>query len=174
MEIIKEKQTPKRSLKRSLIVFIGNVLGIYLISFLGLGVTVTDFDNIILLVLVISLINSLLWPILTRIAMPFLVLTFGFGTLILNGLLLQLFAPDFGIEIKGAAIILAPLAMAAVTTVLSSLITIDDDSSYYRSVLRDAEKKRKNEIKDYPGVIIVEIDGLAHRISTNAFLLRKH
>ena len=63
MEIIKEKQTPKRSLKRSLIVFIGNVLGIYLISFLGLGVTVTDFDNIILLVLVISLINSLLWPI---------------------------------------------------------------------------------------------------------------
>lgn len=168
MEIIKEKQTPKRSLKRSLIVFIGNVLGIYLISFLGLGVTVTDFDNIILLVLVISLINSLLWPILTRIAMPFLVLTFGFGTLILNGLLLQLFAPDFGIEIKGAAIILAPLAMAAITTVLSSLITIDDDSSYYRSVLRDAEKKRKNEIKDYPGVIIVEIDGLAHKVLCEA------
>ncbi|WP_410319392.1 phage holin family protein [Methanobrevibacter sp.] len=168
MEIIKEKQTPKRSLKRSLIVFIGNVLGIYLISFLGLGVTATDFDNIVLLVLVISLINSLLWPILTRIAMPFLVLTFGFGTLILNGLLLQLFAPDFGIEIKGAAIILAPLAMAAVTTVLSSIITIDDDSSYYRSVLRDAEKKRKNEIKDYPGVIIVEIDGLAHEVLCEA------
>ena len=168
MEIIKEKQTPKRSLKRSLIVFIGNVLGIYLISFLGLGVTVTDFDNIILLVLVISLINSLLWPILTRIAMPFLVLTFGFGTLILNGFLLQLFAPDFGIEINGAAIILAPLAMAAVTTVLSSIITIDDDSSYYRSVLRDAEKKRKNEIKDYPGVIIVEIDGLAHEVLCEA------
>ena len=168
MEIIKEKQTPKRSLKRSLIVFIGNVLGIYLISFLGLGVTVTDFDNIILLVLVISLINSLLWPILTRIAMPFLVLTFGFGTLILNGLLLQLFAPDFGIEINGPAIILAPLAMAAVTTVLSSIITIDDDSSYYRSVLRDAEKKRKNEIKDYPGVIIIEIDGLAYQVLCEA------
>ncbi|MBQ3244704.1 MAG: phage holin family protein, partial [Bacteroidaceae bacterium] len=96
-----------------------------------------------------SLINALLWPILTRIAMPFLVLTFGIGTLILNGLLLQFFAPLFNIEIKGAAMILAPLAMAAVTTILSSLITIEDDSSYYRSVLRDAEKKRKTEIKDY-------------------------
>ena len=157
MEIIEEKQTPKRSFKRSLIVFIGNILGIYLISFLGLGVEVGHFDDIIFLVLFISLINALLWPILTRIAMPFLVFTFGIGTLILNGLLLQFFAPLFDIEIKGAAMILAPLAMAAVTTLLSSLITIEDDSSYYRSVLRDAEKKRKTEIKDYPGLIIVEM-----------------
>ena len=168
MEIIKEKQSPKRSLKRSLIVFIGNILGIYLISFLGLGVEVSQFDDIILLVLFISLINSLFWPLLTRITMPFLVLTFGVGALILNGLLLQIFAPMFGIEIKGAAIILAPLAMAAVTTILSSLITINDDSSYYRSVLRDAEKKRKTEIKDYPGVIIVEIDGLAYEVLREA------
>ena len=168
MEIINQKQTPKRSLKRSLIVFIGNIIGIYLISFLGLGVEVTEFDNIILLVIFISLINSLLWPILTRIAMPFLVLTFGVGTLILNGLLLQIFAPLFDIEIKGAAIILAPLAMAAVSTIMSALITIEDDSSYYRSVLRDAEKKRKTEIKDYPGVIIVEIDGLAYEVLCEA------
>ncbi len=168
MEIINQKQTPKRSLKRSLIVFIGNVLGIYLISFLGFGVEVTEFDNIIFLVIFISLINSLLWPILTRIAMPFLVLTFGVGTLILNGLLLQIFAPLFDIEIKGAAIILAPLAMAAVSTIMSALITIEDDSSYYRAVLRDAEKKRKTEIKDYPGVIIVEIDGLSYEVLCEA------
>ena len=126
MEIYKEKQTPKRSLKRSLIVFIGNVLGIYLISVLGLGAEVSQFDDIIFLVLFISLINA------------------------------------------GAAMILAPLAMAAVTTILSSLITINDDSSYYRSVLRDAEKKRKSNIKDYPGVIIVEIDGLAYEVLCEA------
>ena len=168
MEVTNEKLTPKRNFKRSLIVFIGNVLGIYLICFLGLGVEADYLDDIILLVLFISLINAILWPILTRIAMPFLVLTFGFGTLILNGLLLQFFAPLFDIEINGAAVIFAPLAMAAVTTILSSLITIDDDSSYYRSVLRDAEKKRKTEIKDYPGVIIVEIDGLAHEVLCEA------
>ena len=168
MEIINEKQTPKRSLKRSLIVFIGNVLGIYLISLVESGVTFTNFNNIIFFVLFISLINALLWPILTRIAMPFLVLTFGVGALILNGLLLELFAPLFDIKIQGAATILVPLAMAAVTTLLSSLITIEDDSSYYRSVLRDAEKKRKNETKDYPGVIIVEIDGLAYEVLCEA------
>ena len=42
MEIINEKQTPKRSFKRSLIVFIGNIIGIYLISFLGLGVKISS------------------------------------------------------------------------------------------------------------------------------------
>ena len=168
MEIINEKQTPKRSLKRSLIVFIGNIIGIYLISFLGLGVEVSRFVDIIGLVIFLGLVNAILWPILTRIAMPFLVLTFGVGTLILNGLLLQLLAPMFGIAIKGPAMILAPLGMAAVTTILSSLITINDDSSYYRSVLNDAEKKRKGNIKDYPGVIIVEIDGLAHEVLCEA------
>ena len=168
MEIINQKQTPKRNLKRSLIVFIGNILGIYLISYLGLGVEVSEFGGVTLLVIFISLINAILWPILTRIAMPFLVLTFGVGTLILNGLLLQIFGPLFGIEIKGAAMILVPLAMAAVTTILSSLITIEDDSSYYRAVLRDAEKKRKTEIKDYPGVIIIEIDGLAYEVLCEA------
>ena len=149
MEIIKQKQTPKRSFKRSLIVFIGNIIGIYLISFLGLGVKISSFDDIFLLVLFIGLVNAILWPVLTRIAMPFL-------------------APLFSIEIHGLATILAPLGMAAVTTLLSSLITIDDDSSYYRSVFNDAKKNRKDEVKDYPGVIIVEIDGLAYEVLREA------
>ena len=168
MEIIKGKEIPKKSLKRSLIVFIGNMIGIYLISILGLGVEISQTGDIFLLVLFLGIVNAILWPILTRIAMPFLVLTFGIGSLILNGLLLQLLAPSFGIEIKGAAMILAPLGMAAVTTVLSSLITINDDSSYYRSVLNDAKKNAKNEVKDYPGVIIVEIDGLAYNVLCEA------
>ena len=168
MEIINQKPTPRRSFRRSLIVFIGNILGIYLIGFLGLGIKLSSFDDILLLVLFIGLLNAILWPILTRIAMPFLVLTFGFGALILNGFLLEEFAPLFGIEIQGPAIILAPLGMAAVTTILSSLITIDDDSSYYRSVFNDAKKKRKAEVKDYPGVIIVEIDGLAYEVLREA------
>ena len=169
MERIQDFEKPPRvTFKRSLIIFIGNVIGIYLISFFGLGVTVSSFDDVALFVIFISIINSLLWPLLTRILMPFLVLTFGIGTLILNGLLLQLFGPIFGINVQGPAMILVPLAMAFVTTILSTLLTIEDDSSYYRSVFRDAEKKRKKEIKDYPGLIIVEIDGLAYDVLIEA------
>ena len=169
MEHVKKFETPPRiTLKRSILIFIGNVLGIYIISFFGLGVTVGEFDDIALLVIFISIVNAVLWPLLTKIFMPFLVLTFGVGSLILNGLLLGLFAPLFDIEIKGMAIILAPLAMAIVTTIMSSVLTIEEDSSYYRSVYRDAKRKRKGEVKNYPGLIIVEIDGLSYDVLKEA------
>ena len=169
MKYVKEFETPPRvTLKRSIIIFIGNVLGIYLISFFGLGVNISDFDNIALLVIFISIINAVLWPLLTKIFLPFLVLTFGFGSLIMNGMLLEFFGPMFDIKITGWAIILAPLAIAIVTTLLSSLLTIEDDSSYYRSVFRDAKRKRKEEVKNYPGLIIVEIDGLAYDVLKEA------
>ena len=162
------EKPPRTTLKRSLIILVGNVLGIYLISFFGLGVTIESFDDIFLLVIFISIVNSILWPLLTRIFMPFLVITFGLGTLVLNGLLLEIFGPLFGITVDGLAIILAPLSMALVTTILSALLTIEDDGSYYRAVLRDAEKKRKDIVKDYPGLIVVEIDGLAYDILSEA------
>ncbi|WP_405298114.1 phage holin family protein [Methanobrevibacter sp.] len=169
MKYVKDFETPPRvTLKRSIIIFIGNVLGMYLISFFGLGVNISDFDNIALLVIFISIINAVLWPLLTKIFLPFLVLTFGFGSLIMNGMLLEFFGPMFDIKITGWAIILAPLAMAIVTTLLSSLLTIEDDSSYYRSVFRDAKRKRKEEVKNYPGLIIVEIDGLAYDVLKEA------
>ena len=169
MEKIKEIEKPPRiSLKRSLIIFIGNVIAIYLVSYFGLGVKLSDFDDIMLFVLFISIVNAVLWPILTKILLPFLTLTFGVGALILNGVLMEVFAPLFGMSINGWAIVLLPIAMAFTTTLLSALLTIEDTSSYYRSVLRDAEKKRKLNIKHYPGLIIVEIDGLAYDVLNEA------
>ena len=50
---------PPRSLKRTLLVFIGNVIGLYIVSFFGLGVHVEYFDDIFLLVIFIGIINSL-------------------------------------------------------------------------------------------------------------------
>ena len=146
-KITKMENPPRETLKRILIVFIGNVIGIYLISFIGLGVTIDRFDDIILFVLFLGFVNAVLWPILTKILMPFLVLTFGIGTLLLNGLLLHIFGPFFGITVNGIAVILAPLAMALVTTILSALLTIEDDGTYYRFVLRDAKQKRKDNIR---------------------------
>ena len=162
------KIPPRLTIKRCLVILIGNILGVYLVSYLGLGVTVNEFDDIFFFVIFFSIINAVLWPILSRIFMPFLVLTFGFGTLILNGLLIQLVGPLFDIKVEGAAMILLPLAMTLVTTVLSATLTFEDDGPFYRSVFRDAKKKRKEVVKDYPGLIIVEIDGLAYDVLREA------
>jgi len=61
------EKPPRISFKRSVIIFISNILGIYLVSFIGLGVELSYFDDILLFVIFISIINALLWPILTKI-----------------------------------------------------------------------------------------------------------
>ena len=161
------RKTPKLTLKRFLIVFVANILGLYLIGF-GLNFTQNNFTNAVAFTIFLSIINAILWPILTRILMPFLVFTFGVGSLILNGVIFKFFGPLFGIYIEGWGIILAPLTIALITTILSTILTIEDDGSYYRSVLRLAQRRRNNDIKDYPGLIIVEIDGLSYDVLCEA------
>ena len=167
-KISKEKIPWKKSAYRTIVVFIGNAIGLYLANFLGVGFSIKSFGAALVLALILGIINTIFWPLLTRILMPFLVLTFGVGSLVLNGLILVLLQGTVDYQIGGWGLILVPLIMALITTVLSFILTADDESTYYRAVLRDAEKHRKGEVKDYPGVIIVEIDGLAKNVLCEA------
>lgn len=55
-----------------------------------------------------------------------------------------------------------------ITIVLSTILSLEDDGAYYQAVLREAQRKRKGHIKDYLGLIIVEIDGLAYDVLCEA------
>ena len=167
-KISTEKISWKKSVYRTIVVFIGNAIGLYLANFLGVGFSINSFGAALILALILGIVNTLFWPLLTRILLPFLVLTFGVGSLVLNGLILMLLQGTVDYQISGWGLILVPLIMAVITTVLSFVLTADDESSYYRAVLRDAEKHRKGDVKDYPGVIIVEIDGLAKNVLCEA------
>ena len=163
-----EKISWKKSVYRTIVVFIGNAIGLYIANFLGVGFSIKSFGAALVLALILGIVNTLFWPLLTKILMPFLVLTFGVGSLVLNGVILMLLQGTVDFQIGGWGLILVPLIMAVITTVLSFVLTADDESSYYRAVLRDAEKHRKMDVKDYPGVIIVEIDGLAKNVLCEA------
>ena len=161
------KKTPGLSLKRYLVLFIANLIGLYLISF-GLDFTVTNLYRVVLFIFFISIFNALLWPLITRVYMPLLVWTFGIGVLILNGGIFAFFGPYFGLNISGLGIILAPLTISLITIILSTILGLEDDGAYYQAVLREAQLKRKGDIKNYPGVIIVEIDGLSYDVLCEA------
>ena len=167
-KISTEKISWKKSAYRTIVVFIGNAIGLYLANFLGVGFSIKSFGAALVLALILGIINTIFWPLLTRILMPFLVLTFGVGSLVLNGVILVLLQGTVDYQIGGWGLILVPLIMALITTILSFILTADDESTYYRAVFRDAEKHRKGDIKEYPGVIIVEIDGLAKNVLCDA------
>jgi hypothetical protein len=61
------------------------------------------------------------------------------------------------------------LGTSAINIVLSSLLTIDDDNSWYRnSVKRRMKRIAKPEPTDVPGLFFLEIDGLARPILEKA------
>ncbi len=159
--------------ERTLVLWLGGVLGFMLIDYLGVGLKVNSWETAVIVVALLGILNALFWPLLSRIFLPFMVFTVGVGSLLLNGFMIWIisnFVP--GITIGGPALILTPLGITLITTILSSILTLDDDASYYRTVLR--KRIRESEGKEYkkkPGIIFLEIDGLSEKILEEAIEL---
>ena len=158
---------------RTIILWIGSSLGFLLVAHLQVGLVIDTWYTAFVIAAVVGILNALLWPFLSRILLPFMVYTVGVGALLINGFLIWI-ASDFlpGISIEGAALILTPLGVAAISTLLIAIVTIDDSAAWYREI-KDVWKKYdknvdKKSIKQSPGIIFMEIDGLAKNILLEA------
>ena len=61
------------------------------------------------------------------------------------------------------------IVMAAVSAGVFALLAIDEDDYWYRQVVRRQLRRRKQTIRsDVPGILFLEIDGLAHEVLHNA------
>ena len=119
----------------------------------------------------IGLLNALVWPALSRLALPLTVLTLGFAGLVLNGLLVT-FAIDLlpNAEIGGVLQgVVVTIVMTAVTSGVFSLLAIDEDDAWYRNVVSRQLRRRQALVEtEVPGVAFLEIDGLAHDVLERA------
>ena len=154
---------------RTIILWIGSSLGFLLIAYLSVGLSLDSWESAFVAAGIVGILNALLWPILSRILLPFMVFTVGVGSLLINGALIW-FATGFvdGVSIEGAALILAPIGMAAISTLLAGIITIDDDAAWYRAIRKNVKKFDNKHMKDKPGIVFMEIDGLAKNILLEA------
>ncbi len=157
---------------RTLILWLGGVLGFILVEHFSMGLYVKDWETAVVAVALLGILNALFWPLLVRIFLPFMIFTVGVGTLILNGFLIWIISEFLpGITIGGPALILTPLVITLINTILSTLLTIDQDAAFYRIVLRNKIKDKEIKADDKkPGVIFLEIDGLAENILKEALV----
>jgi putative membrane protein len=150
---------------RIIVIGIFEVIGLLLMARLLSGLTVDSVGTAILAVAVIALLNALLWPILSRVFLPFAVFTAGLFFLVLNGVIIWLaseLVDGFTVDRVFWTAIIASLGITAVNIILSTLFTIDDEGSYYRNVINKRLKKSGDVIEtDVPGVFFLEIDGLS-------------
>jgi type I phosphodiesterase/nucleotide pyrophosphatase/superfamily IV 4 TMS phage holin len=115
--------------------------------------------------------NALVWPVLSRLTLPLNVITLGGAALILNGGLVTLAAavsPGATINDWLSGIVVG-VGIAILTTLVSALLAIDDDDSWQRNVVRFQARRRGEAVEtDVPGVVFLEIDGLAHEVLRRA------
>ena len=160
-----------RSVWRGALVLLLDALVLLLLSELLSGFVLAGAGSALAAAALIGVLNALLWPLLTRLALPLTVLTLGTGALLLNGLLVA-FAVDvlpggeIGGVLEGAVV---ALAMTAVTTAVYGLLAVDEDDAWYRHMVRRQLRHREEAVKsDVPGVVFLEIDGLAHDVLRRA------
>jgi uncharacterized membrane protein YvlD (DUF360 family) len=161
----------KRPLIRLLVIWIIEALALLLLAALLGGLTIDSLRTAVIAAAIIGLLNALLWPILTYVLLPFAVFTLGLLALVLNGVIIWLagaLVPGFEVASLGTAI-WAAIGLTAANTIVSSLLTIDDDNSWYRNVVRRRTKRiAKPEETDVPGVFFLEIDGLSRPVLEKA------
>ncbi len=119
----------------------------------------------------IGLLNAFVWPVLARLTLPLTVMTLGLAALVLNGIVVT-FAIDLLPHAEVATVldgIVISIVVAALTSAVYSLLAIDEDDSWYRNVVRRQARLRGQVTEsDVPGVLFLEIDGLAHDILLRA------
>ena len=113
-------------------------------------------------VVAIGLLNAVLRPALLWLTLPLTALTFGFSTLLLNAVTILLagwLVP--GLIVSGwFSALAATLALTAVNMALGHLLALDDDDSFYRSMVRRHARGRA-AAPGADGLIVLEIDGLS-------------
>ncbi|MGC1165853.1 MAG: phage holin family protein [Solirubrobacterales bacterium] len=160
-----------RVVRRGVLVLLLDALTLLLLSELLAGFVLDGAANALAAAALIGLLNALVWPVLARLALPLTVLTLGGAALVLNGVLVT-----FAIELLPGARIdgvlegtVVTIAMTAITALVYALLAIDEDESWYRHVVRRQLRLRKQTVRsEVPGIVFLEIDGLAHDVLSRA------
>ena len=159
--------SPLRLVLRGLVTWAIEAAGLYLMLNFLPGVRVSDWEAAIVAALAIGLLNALVRPGILLLVANLGVIPFLIVALLLNGLLVWLAAlivPGFAVDGLLAPFLVA-LGLAAINTVFTTMLSIEDDDSFYRNVIRYLARRMVPEGSlEATGTVIIQIDGLAEPI----------
>jgi uncharacterized membrane protein YvlD (DUF360 family) len=129
------------------------------------GVSVEGFGGAVVAALLIAVLNAVLPPIIASLRLPFMALLGFVVVLLLDAAMLKLasnIAPGaIAVSSFGWALV-AALVAAAVGVVLDVIFGTNDDDTYTLRVVQRIAKRQGGATRtDVPGILFLEIDGLA-------------
>jgi uncharacterized membrane protein YvlD (DUF360 family) len=129
------------------------------------GVHVKSFRGALIDAALIGVLNWILPPIVAAVRLPFTLVLGFLSILALDAgilLLVSHFASsDFHVDSFGSAL-LAALVMSAASMILEVILGVNDDDAYTLRVTERVARRRGEQVRtDVPGLVFLEIDGLA-------------
>jgi uncharacterized membrane protein YvlD (DUF360 family) len=129
------------------------------------GVRIPDFADAVIAAVLVLALNAVLPPLVASLRAPFAVAIGFVSTLVVDAMVL-LIVPR--IDPRALQVdsfwwaLLAALVMAAASVVLGTILGADDDDTYnLRVIRRVARRQGRTERTSTPGIVFLEIDGLA-------------
>ncbi len=163
---------PPLRITRLVLALVVSAVSIYLAAGILPGFSVESFWDALPAALVIALLNAVLSPIIAALRIPYTLVSSFLLLLVLNALVLlaadALTENAMVVDSFGWAL-LASLVISAITTALSVIAGTNDDDAYtLRVIQRIARRSGERVETDAPGILYLEIDGLAKPILQRA------
>jgi uncharacterized membrane protein YvlD (DUF360 family) len=156
---------PKLRPLRLAVAWVVSAVAVWLVAGLLEGFALNDFGGALIAAALIAVLNALLPPVIAALRMPFALLSGFLAVLLLDAAVLRLaadIAPDhIRVDNFGTAL-LAALLISAASLVLQVILGSNDDDEYnLRVTRRIARRLGVVDQTSRPGIIYLEIDGLA-------------
>ncbi len=163
---------PKIRARRLLLQWVTSALALYIAAILVPGVKIEGFFGALIAAALIAILNAVVPPLIAALRLPYMLAVGFLLVLVLDAWMVKVAADlsDHTFKVDGFfAALLVSLVAAAVTVVLEVLLGTNDDDVYsLRVTQRIARRSRRRAVTDVPGVIYLEIDGLARPILQRA------
>jgi uncharacterized membrane protein YvlD (DUF360 family) len=156
--------TPRLHLVRLTLAWIASAIALLIAAWIVPGADIEGFGAAMLIAAAVAILNALLPPVIAALRLPYMVATGFLLVLLLDALILMATADaiEESLAIDGLLPALGVSLLAtAFSTAIGVIVGLDDDAYTLRVARRVARRAGPVTETDVPGVIYLEIDGLA-------------
>jgi uncharacterized membrane protein YvlD (DUF360 family) len=153
-------------IKRLLIVLIVSALAFRITEWLSPNIVINDLGGAFQVVLIMAVLNALVRPVVLAFVAPRSLILTGIAVLVVQILVFWAairLAPGVYVDTPFHALV-GSFIYAIINVVLTSIIGVDTSDSFYGLLVQQLMLKHGVQPTDKPGLVIAQIDGLAHPI----------
>jgi uncharacterized membrane protein YvlD (DUF360 family) len=160
-----EPATPRLRPLRTLVSWVVAAAAVWVAAAIVPGVALDSTGAAFVVAAFLALLNAVLPPVLAALRLPFMLLAGFLAVLLADALVLvlahEVFPDDIRVDSFGDAL-LAAILISAVSLILQAILGTNDDDEYnLRVTRRIARRQGASAVTDVPGIVYLEIDGLA-------------